>query len=284
LLRKRHRFKRVHYNYSIELEKKTIIATHDLSIGYKTKKETNVIAKNLNLELTSGKLITLVGANGIGKSTLLRTLTGIQKPLSGDVFLAEKNINSFDTLELAQNLSLVLTEKLPPSNLTVFELIALGRQPYTNWLGKLSDDDLKVVNDVIHLVQIEHLAEKKHFEISDGQLQKVMIARALAQETSIIILDEPTTHLDLFHKVSVFKLLKKLSQETNKCILFSTHDIDLAIQLSDEMIVMTEENIVQDQPCNLISKGVFNSLFKDETITFDSQKGKFVIRDANFKT
>ena len=284
MLRKRHRFKRVHYNYSIELEKKTIIATHDLSIGYKTKKETIVIAKNLNLELTSDKLITLVGANGIGKSTLLRTLTGIQKPLSGDVFFAEKNINSFDTLELAQNLSLVLTEKLPPSNLTVFELIALGRQPYTNWLGKLSDDDLKVVNDVIHLVQIEHLAEKKHFEISDGQLQKVMIARALAQETSIIILDEPTTHLDLFHKVSVFKLLKKLSQETNKCILFSTHDIDLAIQLSDEMIVMTEENIVQDQPCNLISKGVFNSLFKDETITFDSQKGKFVIRDANFKT
>jgi len=284
LLRKRHCFKRVHYNYSIELEKKTIIATHDLSIGYKTKKETIVIAKNLNLELTSDKLITLVGANGIGKSTLLRTLTGIQKPLSGDVFLAEKNINSFDTLELAQNLSLVLTEKLPASNLTVFELIALGRQPYTNWLGKLSDDDLKVVNDVMHLVQIEHLAEKKHFEISDGQLQKVMIARALAQETSIIILDEPTTHLDLFHKVSVFKLLKKLSQETNKCILFSTHDIDLAIQLSDEMIVMTEENIVQDQPCNLISKGVFNSLFKDETITFDSQKGKFVIRDANFKT
>ena len=277
MLRKRHCFKRVHYNYSIELEKKTIIATHDLSIGYKTKKETIVIAKNLNLELTSDKLITLVGANGIGKSTLLRTLTGIQKPLSGDVFLAEKNINSFDTLELAQNLSLVLTEKLPASNLTVFELIALGRQPYTNWLGKLSDDDLKVVNDVIHLVQIEHLAEKKHFEISDGQLQKVMIARALAQETSIIILDEPTTHLDLFHKVSVFKLLKKLSQETNKCILFSTHDIDLAIQLSDEMIVMTEENIVQDQPCNLISKGVFNSLFKDETITFDSQKGKFVI-------
>ena len=277
MLRKRHCFKRVHYNYSIELEKKTIIATHDLSIGYKTKKETIVIAKNLNLELTSDKLITLVGANGIGKSTLLRTLTGIQKPLSGDVFFAEKNINSFDTLELAQNLSLVLTEKLPPSNLTVFELIALGRQPYTNWLGKLSDDDLKVVNDVMHLVQIEHLAEKKHFEISDGQLQKVMIARALAQETSIIILDEPTTHLDLFHKVSVFKLLKKLSQETNKCILFSTHDIDLAIQLSDEMIVMTEENIVQDQPCNLISKGVFNSLFKDETITFDNQKGKFVI-------
>lgn len=259
------------------MKKETIISTHDLSIGYKTKKETTVIAKNLNLELTSGKLITLVGANGIGKSTLLRTLTGIQKPISGDVFLAKKNINSFDNLELAQNLSLVLTEKLPPSNLTVFELIALGRQPYTNWLGKLSDEDISTVNLVMKLTQIEHLAEKKHFEISDGQLQKVMIARALAQETSIIILDEPTTHLDLFHKVSVFKLLKKLSQETNKCILFSTHDIDLAIQLSDEMIVMTKENIVQDQPCNLISKGIFNSLFKDETITFDSEKGKFIV-------
>lgn len=259
------------------MKKETIISTHDLSIGYKTKKETIVIAENLNLELTSGKLITLVGANGIGKSTLLRTLTGIQKPIDGEVLLHKKNLKSYETLELAQNLSLVLTEKLPPSNLTVFELIALGRQPYTNWLGKLSDEDISTVKSVMKLTQIEHLADKKHFEISDGQLQKVMIARALAQETSIIILDEPTTHLDLFHKVSVFKLLKKLSQETNKCILFSTHDIDLAIQLSDEMIVMTEENIAQNQPCNLISKGIFNSLFEDETITFDSQKGKFII-------
>jgi iron complex transport system ATP-binding protein len=259
------------------LNKETIIATNNLSIGYKTKKETIVIAKNLNLELTSGKLITLVGANGIGKSTLLRTLTGIQKPINGDVFLHNKNLKTYESSELSQNLSLVLTEKLPPSNLTVFELIALGRQPYTNWLGKLSEEDLEIVNNVMSLVQIEHLAEKKHFEISDGQLQKVMIARALAQDTSIIILDEPTTHLDLFHKVSIFKLLKKLSQETNKCILFSTHDIDLAIQLSDEMIVMTEGNIVQDQPCNLISKGIFNSLFNDETISFDSEKGKFII-------
>ena len=256
---------------------KILITTFQLSIGYSSKKEVNCIAQNLNLELQTGKLIALIGANGIGKSTLLRTLTGIQKPLSGTVFLNGKEIEHYTPIELAQNLSLVLTEKLPPSNLTVFELVALGRQPYTNWIGTLSTDDLEKINQAIQLTQIEHLTDKKHYEISDGQLQKVMIARALAQETSIIILDEPTTHLDLFHKVSVFKLLKKLSQETNKCILFSTHDIDLAIQLSDEMIVMTEENIVQDQPCNLISKGIFNSLFKDETITFDSQKGKFVI-------
>ncbi|MCA0348948.1 MAG: ABC transporter ATP-binding protein [Bacteroidetes bacterium] len=254
-----------------------ILITKQLAVGYSSKKRANVIANSINLTLQKGKLITLVGANGIGKSTLLRTLTGIQKPLSGNVFLEDKNIQSLDDLTLAKNLSLVLTEKLPPSNLTVFELVALGRQPYTNWLGKLSENDLKIINEVIAITQIEELLEKKHFEVSDGQLQKVMIARALAQDTSIIILDEPTTHLDLLHKVSVFKLLKKLSQETNKCILFSTHDIDLAIQLSDEMIVMTQEKVYQDQPCNLISNGVFETLFKDEKISFDGTKGKFVI-------
>lgn len=257
--------------------KNNILSTSNLSIGYSTKKEKIVVAENLNLNFESGKLIALIGANGIGKSTLLRTLTGIQKPLHGNVFLNGKDIQSIEALELAQNLSLVLTEKLPSSNLTVFELIALGRQPYTNWLGKLSEDDLQKVNHAMELTQIVHLANKKHHEISDGQLQKVLVARALAQDTPLIILDEPTTHLDLLHKVAVFKLLKKLSQKTNKCILFSTHDIDLAIQLSDEMIVMTGSNVEQDQPCNLISKGVFNSLFKDEHIVFDGEKGKFVI-------
>jgi iron complex transport system ATP-binding protein len=260
------------------MSNRNILSASNLSIGYLTKKERIVIASNLNLNLYDGKLISLVGANGIGKSTLLRTLCGIQKPISGTVYLNEKDIQSFEPLALAQNLSLVLTEKLPPSNLTVFELIALGRQPYTNWLGKLSDEDLEKVNQAMQLTQIEALKDKKHFEISDGQLQKVLIARALAQDTPLIILDEPTTHLDLLHKVSVFKLLKKLSQETNKCILFSTHDIDLAIQLSDEMIVMTENNVIQDQPCNLISKSVFNSLFKDENIDFDSTKGTFIIK------
>jgi iron complex transport system ATP-binding protein len=250
----------------------SILSTTNLAIGYK-----NIVAQSINIDLKKGSLYSIVGANGIGKSTLLRTLCGIQKPISGTVFLDEKDVQIFKPLDLAQNLSLVLTEKLPPSNLTVFELVALGRQPYTNWLGKLSDDDLEKVNHAMHLTQVEDLKDKKHFEISDGQLQKVLIARALAQDTPLIILDEPTTHLDLLHKVSVFKLLKKLTIETNKCILFSTHDIDLAIQLSDEMIVMTEENVDQDEPCNLISKGVFNTLFKNENIIFDNEKGKFVV-------
>ena len=256
---------------------KSVLSTSNLSIGYQSKKEKNIIAENLNLTFEQGKLISLVGGNGIGKSTLLRTLTGIQKPLSGTVLLNNKNISSYQSIYLAQNLSLVLTEKLPPSNLSVFELIALGRQPYTNWLGKLSAEDLDKINDAISLTHTEHLIDKKNYEISDGQLQIVLIARAIAQDTAVIILDEPTTHLDLHHKVSVFKLLKKLSQETNKSILFSTHDIDLAIQVSDEIIVMTESSVEQDQPCNLITKGVFNSLFKDSSITFDGKKGKFVI-------
>jgi len=256
---------------------KIILSTSNLSIGYQSKKEKNTIAENLNLTFEEGKLISLVGGNGIGKSTLLRTITGIQKPIAGTVMLKEKEIHNYESLVLAQNLSLVLTEKLPPSNLSVFELIALGRQPYTNWLGKLSAEDLEKINQAITLTHVEHLIDKKHHEISDGQLQIVLIARALAQDTPLIILDEPTTHLDLFHKVSVFKLLKKLSQETNKCILFSTHDIDLAIQLSDEMIVMSESSVEQDQPCNLITKGIFNTLFKDSSITFDGEKGKFVI-------
>ncbi|KGO89475.1 ABC transporter ATP-binding protein [Flavobacterium suncheonense] len=256
---------------------KPILHTRNLSIGYTVRQEKIRIAENLNLTFSQGTLITLIGANGIGKSTLLRTLTRIQKPLTGEVFLNDRNLNSYSALELAQNLSIVLTEQLPPSNLTVFELVALGRQPYTNWIGTLTDNDIQSIHQAMELTQVQAFASKKHYEISDGQLQKVLIARALAQDTPLIILDEPTTHLDLVHKVKLFKLLKKLASETQKCILFSTHDIDLAIQLSDEMIVMTAEKVVQNQPCSLISDGTLNALFQDESIRFDPEKGKFII-------
>ncbi len=256
----------------------TILSTSQLSIGYASKKERVVVAENLNLNLDKGKLIALIGANGVGKSTLLRTLTGIQKPISGTIFLHNKALQDYDALALSKKMSLVLTDKLPPSNLTVFELVALGRQPYTNWIGKLTAEDFFKINQAMTQTQINALAHKKHYEISDGQLQKVLIARALAQDTDLIILDEPTTHLDLLHKISVLKILKKLSHETGKCILFSTHDIDMAIQLSDEVIMMTNDTVMQDQPCNLISNGSFTTLFKDEQITFDGEKGKFVIQ------
>lgn len=257
---------------------KHIVETINLEIGFTLKNEKKVIASDLNLTLTSGKLITLIGENGIGKSTLLRTLIGIQPELKGKVLLYNKELKNLKNSFLAKKISVVLTDKIPENNLTVWEIIALGRQPYTNWIGTLTDEDHYHINNAIQLTEIEHLIHKYHTEISDGQLQKVLIARALAQDTPVIILDEPTTHLDLLHKVSVFRLLHKLAQNTEKCILFSTHDIDLAIQLSDEMIVMTKSRTYQDLPCNLIEQGVFEQLFNDSTITFNKQYGKFIVK------
>jgi iron complex transport system ATP-binding protein len=251
-------------------EQNFTIQTQNLSIGYKSKSETITIAQNINLSLEKGKLIALIGENGIGKSTLLKTITGIT--------LLNKSLQSYKPLDLAQELSIVLTEKLPPSNLTVYEIIALGRQPYTNWLGTLSEEDKTKIEEAIVLTEIQHLVHKKHDKISDGQLQIALIARALAQDTSIIILDEPTTHLDLVHKATLLKLLQKLTHETSKTILYSTHDIDLAIQMTDEMIVFTPTQIVQDQPCNLIQTGIFNMLFDTEHLTFDASISKFKIK------
>ena len=257
---------------------KTILHANNISIGYSTKKANHTIASGINLILKSGTLIALIGANGIGKSTLLRTLTSIQKPLAGSIVLNGQSIDAYTPADLAQQLSIVLTESLPPSNLTVYELVALGRQPYTNWVGSLSGDDRSKITEALALTQTDHLSDKKHFEISDGQLQKVLIARALAQDTPLIILDEPTTHLDLRHKVSLLRLLKKLAAEQNKCILYSTHDLDLALQLSDELIIMTQDTILQDTPQGCIESDIFNTLFNDDGIAFDAEKRSFIIK------
>jgi len=252
-----------------------ILKAEQLSIGYKTKKVETVIALNINFELQKGQLIGLVGANGIGKSTLLRTLIKVQPELSGKISLNGKELKTTSTVELAKQLSIVLTESLLSKNLSVFELVALGRHPYTNWIGNLSEEDVSIVNNALELVNILELKDKRCYELSDGQLQKVMIARALAQDTAIIVLDEPTTHLDMYHKAYILKLLQKLTKETGKTILFSSHEIDLAIQLCDTMIVMQKDKLVCDQPCNLISNGVFDSLFPKDLISFDNSTGSF---------
>lgn len=254
-----------------------ILKTQNLSIGYKTKKKEITVASNINFELQKGQLIGLVGANGIGKSTLLRTLIKVQQSLSGTIFLNGKDLKQTSNPELAKQLSIVLTEQLSSKNLSVYELIALGRHPYTNWIGTLSDKDTIKLNEAIDLVNISELKDKKCFELSDGQLQKVMIARALAQDTDIIVLDEPTTHLDMYHKAYILKLLQKLTKETGKTILFSSHEIDLAIQLCDTMIVMTDKEIICNQPCHLIENGVFNSLFPKDIIAFDTKTGSFKV-------
>ena len=255
-----------------------VLKTEDLSIGYASKKTKTIVASNINIELHKGELIGLIGANGIGKSTLLRTLTNVQKPLGGIIFINTKEISKYNSIDLAKAMSLVLTEQISAKNLSVIELIALGRQPYTNWVGNLSNEDITIVNKALKQTNIEDLKYKKCFELSDGQLQKVMIARALAQDTDLIILDEPTTHLDMYHKAYVLKLLQKLAKDTNKTILFSSHEIDLAIQLCDKLVVMTEGSVISDEPCNLIKKGTFNSLFPEDLIAFDEKTGSFRVR------
>ena len=258
--------------------KHIILKTENLSIGYSSKNANTIVSKDINIDIQKGELVGLVGANGIGKSTLLRTLTTVQPKISGTILLNNKALETYSSIDLATSLSLVLTETIASKNLTVFELVALGRQPYTNWLGSLSETDTAITNRALEQVNIDDLKTKKCFELSDGQLQKVMIARALAQDTDIIILDEPTTHLDMYHKAYILKLLQTLAKETQKTILFSSHEIDLAIQLCDKMIVMTEEGVVSESPCNLISKGTFDNLFPKDLIAFDNSSGSFRVK------
>lgn len=258
-------------------DKETILSAENVSIGYAAKKQITTVASGINIDLKKGTLTALIGANGAGKSTLLRTITGIQKPLAGSVTLNGKPLESYSNKTLSQQLSIVLTENLPPSNLTVYELVALGRQPYTNWLGKMSPEDHEHVNNALNLTETSHLANRRNYELSDGQLQKVLIARALAQDTQLIILDEPTTHLDLKHKVNLLQLLKKLAVESAKSILYSTHDLDLALQVSDEIIVISGDKTVQSTPDNLIENNALNTLFDGTSITFDKDKRGFII-------
>jgi iron complex transport system ATP-binding protein len=255
-----------------------ILKTKDLLIGYTSKKSQTIVASNINIELTKGTLVGLIGANGIGKSTLLRSLTNVQNPLSGQITINNKDLSKYEPIDLAKVMSLVLTEPVASKNLSVLELVALSRQPYTNWMGSLTTNDLRIINKALEQTNIVNLKHKKCFELSDGQLQKVMITRALAQDTDLIILDEPTTHLDMYHKAYILKLLQKLAKETNKTILFSSHEIDLAIQLCDQLIVMTNTEVVSDTPDNLITKGTFETLFPKDLIAFDEQTGSFRVK------
>ena len=201
----------------------------------------------------------------------------MQPKLSGTIVLGNKDLKSYSTMELASTVSVVLTESLASKNLTVLELIALGRQPYTNWIGKLSATDKNKIQEAILMVDLDELKNKKCYELSDGQLQRVMIARALAQDTSIILLDEPTSHLDLHHKVQILKLLKSIAHKTQKTILFTSHEIEMAIQLCDKILIMNIESHEFGEPCELIQNQSFERLFPKDTVKFDAKTGSFKI-------
>ncbi len=209
----------------------SLISTHQLSIGYPGKA---VLQEGLDLQVNRGQIISLMGQNGVGKTTFLKTINGLIPAVAGEIHLQQKPIATLSRLNIAKQCALVLTEKPPSQQLSVIDLVAMGRHPYSNWLGILSPTDQEAVEEAIHQTRIDYIAERKIGELSDGQLQKVMIARALAQKTDLIILDEPVAHLDLNNKIEVMRLLREIAQQ-GKGILISTHDIQVTTQLSDEL-------------------------------------------------
>ena len=188
-----------------------------------------------------------------------------------------KPLSLYKSGQLAKELSIVLTEGIPTKNLSVVEVIALGRQPYTNWIGNLSATDIQVIKTILNETALESIQNKKCYQLSDGQFQRVMIARALAQDTSLIILDEPTTHLDIYHKASVLKLLKNIVSNSEKAIVFSTHEIALALQLCDKILIVEKEKSTFGTPSELIEQGSFSDLFGSDLISFDPQTASFKI-------
>ena len=262
-------------------KKHIVLETKNLEIGYPQKKSKKIIATGLNLAFEKGKFIALLGKNGIGKSTLIRTISKVQDQLDGEVFLNNKNVNEYSNKELATNLSLVLTERLPESQLTVFELIALGRQPYTNWIDRLSEKDIEKIELAIQLTEVTHLKNNRFYELSDGQLQRVLIARALAQDTDVIILDEPTAHLDMHHTYKIFQLLKNLVETTQKTILISTHQINLAIEIVDELIIMNTDDVFSGNTEDLIEQNKLENLFPKEILSFNKRLRQFTISKDN---
>lgn len=261
--------------------KNIVLKTQNLSIGYRDKKNVHEIQKDVHLEIGKGELVAVLGRNGIGKSTLLRTLTKVQNPLQGNILIDGKNSEEYTFKELSTKISVVLTERLPESQLTVFELVALGRQPHTNWVGKLSKKDLDKVWWSLDQTETREFANKHFYELSDGQLQRVLIARALAQDTEVIILDEPTAHLDMHHTIKVFQLLEKLVKETQKTILLSSHQVNMAIQSADQIILMTEKEVLSGTRSELIQQNAFDQLFPSEILNFNPHLEQFVIHKSS---
>ena len=210
-----------------------VISLSQLSVGYTLS---HPVISDINLELRSGQLACLIGENGIGKSTLLKTLTDFLPKLNGSLLLDNRDIESFSQRELARQVSIVLTQKPDVQNLTIEEIIGLGRSPYTGFFGRLREEDRKVVDDAIATMGIEKLRGRMIQTLSDGERQKVMIAKALAQETPVILLDEPTAFLDFPSKAETFQSLQRMAHERDKLILLSTHDLELAVRFADSLL------------------------------------------------
>jgi len=254
----------------------SILTTKNLSIGYSKKGKIDIIQTGLDLQLNAGELVCLIGPNGSGKSTLLRTLTGLQKPLTGTTFIDGKDITRIKQNEKALMLALVLTERVDIENTTVYNLVSLGRHPHSDWWGNITPEEDAVIREAIEMVHMDHKMHQNINELSDGERQRAMIAKALAQDTPIIMLDEPTAHLDLPNRVEIMLLLHKLAHKTQKAILLSTHELDLALQAADRIwLISSDFGIESGVPEDLVFNGSFTRTFQSKSYFFNAANGNF---------
>lgn len=246
--------------------KSLLLQCHQLSVGYRHRSTATVLFEGLNLSLTAGEMICFMGPNGAGKSSILRTLAGLQQPLAGEVVLQ-------GNLERARHIAVVLTERIAAPQLTVAEVITFGRYPYLGWNLRLTNHDQERIHDAIDRVHLRGLLHKRINTLSDGQLQMVLIARALAQDTPIILLDEPTTHLDLNNRLEIMNLLRTLAHDSGKAVLLTTHDLDLALQTADKIwLAHPGRGIYSGWPEDLVLNGSFDEIFQMKG--FDLKTGK----------
>lgn len=258
------------------MSKKQIIEAVNLKIGYNDTSKEKVVHQGLNFQLNLGELTCLLGANGAGKSTLLRTLSAAQPRLDGKLSLDGKPINEYSERERSKLIGVVLTDKIFAGGLTVYELVSLGRQPHTGFFGRLSKKDNEIIKQAIKSVGIEHKSESYVAELSDGERQKAMIAKALVQESPLIILDEPTAFLDVVSRIEIMQLLHKIASEHNRAILLSTHDIDQALVLADKLWLLTKgQGIICGTTEDIILQHKMENLFPNSNIKFDYDHGVY---------
>lgn len=264
------------------MKRQTLLEARDLAVGYtKPRRPPRIVTEGINIALREGEFVCLLGPNGAGKSTLIRTLCGMQPPLSGTVCIAGEPLKELSPHMLAQRMSLVLTQRVAVGMMPVKTLVALGRHPYTDWAGRLSKKDEEAVWRAIADVGIEELAHRPVCELSDGERQKVMIARALAQEPQVMILDEATAFLDLPRRVELMHLLKGLVHDGQRAILLSTHDLDLALRCADRLWLLPAGGpLLEGVPEDLVLCDAFARTFADAGVSFDKGSGAFTLSNA----
>lgn len=260
-----------------------LLSLQNLEIGYiNGKPARKVVSSHLNLDLYQEEFVCLVGPNGAGKSTLLKTLTGLLPLLGGDILLGGKSLVQYSRKELANEISVVLTSPIDVGAMTVDELVAMGRFPFTGLFDRMTEKDRGVVRQSLEMVGLEGFEERMVHKLSDGERQKVMIARALAQEPRVLVLDEPTAYLDLPGRVSVMNLLHELTRHHGKTVLTSTHDLDLAMRSADRLWLMSPGGeIIDGAPEDLVLSGDFQRVFARDRIRFDMMNGHFSVVGSN---